>query len=212
MKKLLARMGRKWYLPIAAVVWDELIYYGANLIARDWPHFVWELNLDRAIPFLPWTVSIYFACFLFWAASYILYAAQENDFAYRFFLADFMSKGVCLIFFLLLPTTNLRPEVLGTGVWDHLMRFLYWIDEPANLFPSIHCMCSWLCYIGARENPKLPVWWRRFTLVSAIVICASTLTTKQHVVVDVIGGVALAELSFQAAKRLYPFREKKALS
>ena len=54
-------------------------------------------------------------------------------FAYRFFCADFLAKAVCLICFLLLPTTNIRPSVEGDGLWEGLVRFLYQVDAPVNL-------------------------------------------------------------------------------
>lgn len=209
-KKLFSLMGRKWYLPFAAVIWDEMVYYGANLMAQNRFHHNWELSLDRLIPFLPWTVSIYFACFLFWGVSYVLCTIQEDRLAYRFFLADFLCKVVCLVFFLLLPTTNVRPEITGTGFWDQVMRFLYWVDAPANLFPSIHCMVSWLCYIGARNDPRLPVWYRRFSCLFALAVFASTLTTKQHVLVDVVAGMLLAELGYWVAGPLYERYERYA--
>ena len=39
-----------------------------------------------------------------------------------------------------------------------------------------------------------------FSLFFAICICISTLTTKQHVIVDVIGGVGIAEGSYFVVK------------
>lgn len=35
----------------------------------------------------------------------------------------------------------------------------------------------------------------------ALMVCVSTLLTKQHVIVDVIGGVLLAEICFYAGKK-----------
>jgi membrane-associated phospholipid phosphatase len=74
-----------------------------------------------------------------------------------------------------------------------LMRFLYWVDSPDNLFPSIHCLTSWMCYIGIRGRRNIPLGYRIFSCLMAIAVFISTLTTKQHVLVDVVGGVLLAE-------------------
>ena len=119
--------------------------------------------------------------------------------AYRFFCADFLAKAVCLVCFLLLPTTNVRPAVEGNGLWEGLVRFLYQVDAPVNLFPSVHCLVSWLCWIGVREREDIPRWYRYFSFWIAVAICLSTLTTKQHVIVDVAGGITLAEASWWAA-------------
>lgn len=190
---------RTWLPLLSAVVWNQAVYYGAGRLARGAYHHDWTLPLDRAIPFVPWTVSVYFLCYLFWAVNYVLSARQKKLLAYRFFCADFLSKGVCLVCFLLLPTTNVRPALEGSGLWENLMRFLYQVDAPVNLFPSIHCLVSWLCWIGVRGREDIPQWHRHFSFWTATAVCLSTLTTKQHVVVDVVGGIALAETSWWAA-------------
>lgn len=190
---------RAWLFPIAAVIWNQTVYYGGSLIARDFPHRDWTTAIDRATPFLPWTVSVYFLCYLFWVVTYVLCARQEKRSACRFFCADFLAKAVCLVCFILLPTTNIRPEITGNSLWDETMRFLYRIDAPVNLFPSIHCLVSWLCWAGVRERAEIPRWYKRLSFWTAAAVCVSTLTTKQHVLWDVAGGIILAESSYRAA-------------
>ena len=152
--------------------------------------------IDKLVPFLPWTVSIYFGCYLFWCINYYLCAVQERPERDRFFCADTLSKGICFVLFLLIPATNIRPEIVGDTVWDILMKLLYQIDAADNLFPSIHCLVSWFCWIGVRKRKDIPVLYRYFSLAMAVAVCISTLTTRQHVIADVIGGVALAEVSY----------------
>lgn len=190
---------RTWLLPLAAVLWNQAVYYGGSLIARDFQHHNWTTALDRATPFLPWTVSVYFFCYLFWAIAYVLCAGQEKRAAYRFFQADFLAKIVCLACYICILTTIIRPLVTEDGLWENAVRFLYRIDAPVNLFPSIHCLVSWLCWVGVRSRKDLPRWYRRLSFWMAIAVCVSTLTTKQHVMWDVIGGIALAECSYWAA-------------
>ncbi len=184
-------------LPLLlVVVWNQSVYYGARLLTMNRYHYNIELDIDRAIPFLPWTVSIYFLCYLFWAANYIICARQDKETAYRFMCADCLAKGICFVCFLLLPTTNIRPIVEGNTIWDELMRFLYASDSADNLFPSIHCLVSWFCYIGIRGKQNIPLWYRGFSFAAAIAVFFSTLATRQHVMVDVIGGVILAEVCY----------------
>lgn len=205
---MIKRCSKVWLLPLCAVVWNQSVYYGGNFLAQHAPHRNLELYVDALVPFLPWTVSIYLGCFVFWAVFYVGMARTDSPLACRFFLADFLAKGVCLIFFLLLPTTNLRPPVPGSGLWDHLLRFVYQVDAPTNLFPSIHCLVSWLCFVGARSLPRFPRWGVWLTGLTAAAICLSTLTTRQHVLVDVFGGILLAEGSYWMAGRrglLSPF-------
>ena len=182
-----------------ALLWNSIVYYGARLLATSWDHLDMTLPIDSLVPFMPWTIIIYWGCYLFWGINYGLSALQEKSERNRFFCADMLSRCVCLAFFLLLPTTNIRPEITGFTVWDELMRLLYRVDAADNLFPSIHCLVSWLCWIGVRRRKDIHPIYRHASLIIALLICISTLTTRQHVIVDVISGVALAEFSYMIA-------------
>lgn len=189
-------------LPLVfVVIWNQTVYYGCKLLADGWPHHDLTTAFDRATPFLPWTVSVYLTSCVFWILCYIYCASQEKRQAYRFLCADFLAKAVCLVFFLLIPTTNIRPAVEGSSLWHILMRVLYQMDSPTNLFPSIHCLVSWLCFLGVRDAPHTPKVFQYGAFCTAVAIFFSTLTTKQHVVADVLGGVLLAQISYWAANK-----------
>ena len=194
MRKILPSYG--FYPLLVTVCTNFLVYGGAKIIAGNWKHYCLETALDRNIPFLPWTLAIYLGCYLFWIINYVIIARGEKAEVYRFFFADVMAKIVCFVFFLVLPTTNHRPVVPENGFWNHGMRYLYSIDSAENLFPSIHCLTSWFCFIGIRNRKEIPVWYRIFSAVAAAAVFLSTLTTKQHVLVDVAGGVLIAEGCF----------------
>lgn len=188
-----------WFPLLFEFLLNNLVYAGAKIIAAPRHHYNIESQWDLAIPFLPWTVSIYFGCYLFWIANYVICVRLGREHAWRFLSADFAAKLICLICFLIFPTTNTRPEVSGTSVWDGLMRFLYQVDTADNLFPSIHCLTSWFCYIGIRGQEKIPRWYRIFSCLFALAVFVSTLTTKQHVLIDVAAGAVLAEGTYWLA-------------
>lgn len=184
-------------LPLLfAIFCNTITYYGTRFVTSGWYHFDLSNAWDDRIPFVPWTVAIYLGCYLFWVVNYILGCRQDESTAFRFISADFVAKLVCLAIFLVFPTTNIRPAVEGTSFWDMVMVWLYAADAADNLFPSIHCLTSWFCLIAVRENPKIPGWYKVASLLFAIAVCVSTLTTKQHVIIDVVGGIALAEGSY----------------
>lgn len=191
---------------ILVVVWNQLVYSGAMFLTKGWPHYNFELSIDQKIPFVPWTVSIYLLCYLFWIVNYILCARQDKSAAYRFLFADILAKAICLVFFLAIPTTNVRPVISGHTIWEEIMRLVYHIDSASNLFPSIHCLVSWFCFIGVRKQKQIPAWYRAASCVMAIAVFISTLTTKQHVIVDVIGGVLLAEICYYITGRMRIFQ------
>lgn len=196
---------------IFAVAFNMIVYCGSRLIAGEWTHYNIESSLDRLIPFWPPSVVIYFGCYFFWAANYILISRQDKKEVCRFFSADFLSRVVCLACFLLFPTTNTRPAVEPAGFFNKLMILLYSVDAADNLFPSIHCLVSWFCYIGICGKKEIPVWYRRFSCVFALMVCVSTLTTKQHVILDVTGGVLLAEICFWLGKKPFMYGTYKKL-
>lgn len=74
---------------------------------------------------------------------------------------------------------------------DRLWRFLYDFDSSwNNLFPSQHVSLSVLCglslyHSGYRRSGRLLLLW-------AVLLGASTLTTKQHYQVDVVAALVLA--------------------
>lgn len=188
---------KKFLFPLAAAfLWNQAVYCGARLLTQGRPHYDLTTSLDRMIPVIPATLFIYLGCFLWWAVQYLFICRQKDDHAARFLSADLFSKTVCLIFFLILPTANIRPVLEISGFWENALRLLYLLDAPDNLFPSIHCLISWLCYVGVRKSASIPKGWQLFSLVMAVSVCLSTLTTRQHVIADVLGGILLAEFSF----------------
>ena len=185
---------------IVSATWNSITYFGSRMLTTNWNHINAEVFFDAKIPFVPWTVFIYLSCYIFWVVNYVLGCRQDREEAFRFISADFFAKTICLLCFLIMPTTNVRPEVMPEGIWNQIVIHLYNTDAADNLFPSIHCLTSWFCYIAVRKNEKIPKLYVWFSLLYAISVCISTLTTKQHVIIDVIGGVGLAEGSYFVVK------------
>ena len=195
-------LPKKMWIPIFLTLsCNCLAYYGTRIFNEGRIHHNISNPFDDMIPIMSWMVIIYFGCYIFWIANYIFGCQQDEDEAFRFISADFLAKVVCLICFLLYPTTNTRPEIIGSSVWDDLLRYLYQIDAADNLFPSIHCLTSWFCFIAVRKNKSISKGYKIASVIMALMVCVSTLTTKQHVYIDVIGGVGLAELSYWLVDR-----------
>ena len=182
-----------------ALLWNQAVYYGARIATASFPHYDLTTYFDRLIPVVPFFTSIYFLAFPFWAAGYILSVRISRDQAMTLLCGDFLSKGVCLVFFLLFPTTNTRPEIAGRGIWEALLLWLYQTDSPDNLFPSIHCLVSWLCFAGIRRQPTIPLPCQAATLFMALLVFLSTLFTRQHVIADVLGAIVIGEACYRIA-------------
>lgn len=178
---------------------NGLVYWGAQLIMKDKYHYDFTTRLDNRIPFVKEWVVIYLGCYIFWAINYILIAREGKEKWFRFAFADILSRFICGIIFVILPTTNIRPIVPGNDIFSMLMKFVYYVDTPSNLFPSIHCLASWLCFVGIRSSKKIPFWYKVFSCIFAILVCLSTQFTKQHYLIDIAGGILIAELCYYIA-------------
>ncbi len=204
-RRLLSKLIPEYTITpmVSALLFQVAVYSGTRPFTQNLHHYNFESALDLAIPFLPWTVSIYVGAFVFWYISYVLIMNSGKENAFRFLCAHVISLIVIFFCFVLLPTTNTRPEVTGHSIWDYGMRIIYATDAPNNLFPSLHCQTSWLCSRGLKKA-KVPRWFKRFAYVFTVLIFISTLTTKQHILMDVFGGWLLAEITFDlcASKKI----------
>lgn len=191
---------------LVAVAWNAVIYNGAIAMTRRSVKWDMTTALEELISLRPEWIIIYFGCFAFWAIHYILIARRGQKLWFRFLFADLLAELICGVCFVLLPCTNVRPEVMGTDMFSHLVRLLYDIDPAQNLFPSIHCLISWLCFIGIRGEKNLPRGYKFFCLFFALAVCASTLFLKQHCLPDVIAGILLAEGCWYLARKTNLYR------
>ena len=57
-------------------------------------------------------------------------------------------------------------------------------------------------YATVRKNPNIKTVYKIISVIITVAICVSTLTTKQHVIVDVAGGIALAEFSYMIVDKI----------
>lgn len=196
MKKLISAYSYMILPLLACLAVNFLVYSIIAPMTDSWKHYDLTTAFDRAVPVIPEFVIIYLGCYIFWVVNYILIAAQGKEYCYRFTTADIMARLPCLLFFLILPTTNVRPVLTDGGIWELILQFVYDMDAPTRLFPSIHCLVSWFCYIGIRGRKNIPKWYQIFSCIFALLVCASTQFTKQHYIVDVFGGIIIAEVTY----------------
>lgn len=198
LKKIKLPIPGNTVLPLlCTLLLQTLVYQGTKLLMAGAHHNNFETAWDLAIPFLPWTLLIYGGAFLYWflAILFIMRSGKEN--AFQFLCTHCVCLLIALFFFVFLPTTNTRPEIVGSGLWDWGMRLVYFLDTPDNLFPSLHCELSWLCYLALKKDPRMPRYGKVLACVFSLMVFVSTLTTKQHILIDVVSGWLIAELTFR---------------
>ena len=77
-----------------------------------------------------------------------------------------------------------------------LLLFTQQVDGPTNCFPSLHVALVMLSYKILKDRGELDELLRAAMRTSCIDICRSTMRTKQHSVIDVIGGIELARRTY----------------
>jgi membrane-associated phospholipid phosphatase len=159
-----------------------------------------ELALDRALPLLaPWSV-VYGS--LFCAALLPVFVVHQQELIRRTVLAYLAAWLFAYACFLAYPTiAPQHPKVVGGGFSDWALRVIWESDVPRNCCPSLHVaqcfLASLVCYRVHRGVGAVTGVW-------AFLVGLSTLYTKQHYVVDVIGGAALAYAAYLVFLRGYP--------
>lgn len=200
--KMESKADTRRYFVISLILMllsNRVLYAGARLFNENLRHWDLRLPLDDRIPFLPWMILIYVGCYVWWLYIYWLISQRSRRDADRFFAANLLSKAVSFLVFVLFPTAVTRPELGGGSVWNTLLRILYALDKPDNVFPSIHCVLGWLCWVGVRGKADIPFPCRFASLLMAVAVCLSTLTVRQHILMDVTGGILLSEICYWAA-------------
>lgn len=160
-----------------------------------------SLPLDAMVPLEPAWALLYGALYFFLIALPVFLLREPTHLRRTVyaFLMIWMTAYVC---FLLYPTAAPRPAAIpsaGFAAWG--LSLLYSADPPVNCFPSLHVAHSVLAALTcARVHRRVGI----FALACAGLVALSTLFTKQHYVLDVAAGIALATVAHALFLRTVP--------
>lgn len=197
--KIIPKHARKPLLFI--LIFHFACFYMPHFLVDDARRVDLSLPIDQAIPFLPVFICFYVAAYIQWFGSYIYHCCADRDLCTRILRAEVGLKLSSALIFIIFPTVMVRPE-LGSGFFDTLVSIIYFLDEPINLFPSLHCAASWLCFRSACALGGASRKYILFQLFFTVLVCASTVFIKQHLIVDIPAGIILAELVWQITRFL----------
>ncbi|MBQ4650866.1 MAG: phosphatase PAP2 family protein [Firmicutes bacterium] len=199
---------RKGHLRLAQ--WDEvlsrlarififwIIYIVLFLTAeqRDEEVEIIFVPIDDLIPFCEYFIVPYFMWFgmIALVVGYFAFFAQKdkeyNQLMINLCLGMVVFLAVCYIY----PNgLNLRPHLTGENIFEKMVMFLYKIDTPTNVLPSLHVYNTVCCLIAVLKNKFLRskkavvygIW------ILSILIILATMFLKQHSVIDVITALGL---------------------
>lgn len=195
-----------WYRQIAGVIFQYGVlkgigtplfiglFFGAYFYVLKVPAFpttVMPLTwLDQMIPFQPWAMSLYVSLWVYVSLPPALLATRRE--LYRYGTAMVGTCLVGLMAFYFWPTAVPAADIDWARYPE--VGFLKNVDAAGNAFPSLHVATAifsgiWLDHLLRRFGA--PRWSRLASWMWCIGIVYSTLATRQHVAIDVGGGLAL---------------------
>lgn len=158
-------------------------------------------SLDAYIPFCEYFVIPYFLWFAFIAVTVLWFmykSGERQEYMNEYFRLIFcLAAGMTV--FILVSVIYPNGHMLRPASFDHenictmLVRYLYSIDTPTNVLPSIHVYNSIAAFVAiahSRSIPKKKIV-TVFSGILAVSICLATLFIKQHTVIDMITAVAM---------------------
>ena len=158
--------------------------------------------LDDRIPFCEIFIIPYLLWFPYMIAAilYFVFLNDDKKEYYRLAWSLIMGMSLFLVISWLYPNIqHLRPTVFPReNVFTDMVRALYRTDTPTNILPSIHVFNSLAIHMAISSCQRL----RKHRLIQAgslvltVLIVMSTMFLKQHSVVDVSMGTALAIAAF----------------
>ncbi|MDP2029892.1 MAG: phosphatase PAP2 family protein [Thiobacillus sp.] len=195
--KLLKAIGTPLFI---AVFFGAYFYVLKNPV---YPTTVMPLTwLDPLIGFHPQAMSLYASLWVYVSLPPALLSARHE--LYRYVMGMSTTCVVGLLVFFFWPTAVPAADIdwtLYPGV-----DFLKNIDAAGNAFPSLHVATAffsgiWLDHLLRRFGA--PRWSQLLNWMWCIGILYSTLATRQHVAVDVWGGMVLGGVVAWLSLRQY---------
>jgi membrane-associated phospholipid phosphatase len=179
----------KLAIAAGAMLVNAVLYLVPNHVQLLPPRTLWWSRVDATTSFLPWTVWIYFSDYFLVSSAFLV--SETWDEVKRFVRAYFVLLFIGAVIHLSWPTVYPRA-LFPAPVRTFSGRALEWlrgVDLATSCLPSMHVAGSYLAAFS--------LWHRRRSLFGGYVLWAtaiavSTLTTKQHYLVDVLAGLLLA--------------------
>ena len=171
--------------------------------------------LDDYIPFVEYFIVPYLLWFIFLGiGTFYLFFKDKKEFL-RMALFQIIGMTVFLIVCTVFPNgLQLRPETFARdNLFTDLVKFVYTVDTPTNVLPSMHVFNSVGICIGLSRIDSLRS--RKWPLVCVhlltVLIVLSTVFLKQHSVTDVIAALAMSGILYQIVYAYEARRERKFL-
>lgn len=214
MQLLLPPLTRKRRIPamIFIAVFIGVLYQFPIQVRLFDPTRLWPTAIDRAVPFVDWTIWLYCSYYIFLFLPFVV--CRDPVRAARVLYGLMANSILGGLIFLLWPTAGEVQQPLLEGISGLLWSALLNADRPTNYFPSLHVANACICAVALSREKNA---WRYVAPVWTLLIVVSTVTTKQHFVIDLPAGMVLAAFNFWLVRKgiriqVRPKRHRIAMS
>ncbi len=171
-----------------------LCYLGSHALAYTRANYLPLTQLDALIPAWPASLWLYLSQFLLLPLAFML--ERDSLRLSRAYYAMLAATLISCTIFVAWPTTVGQEMRAISGWTQQAWHWFYQLDVAGNCFPSLHVslasLAAWL--LAGRGGI-----WRLLAPGWAALIMLSVLTTRQHRLVDVLGGLCVAALCLRLA-------------
>ena len=171
-----------------------------------------EIPFDSKIPLLPWTALIYNSWGLLIFLLAFFYLLRDRTLYRRYLLTMILGQLMADATFPFFQTRIPVPyeEVYGaTDFFSRVLAMTYRIDNNYCGFPSIHVILCTLTIIFIWKLDAAKLWLKISVSLYFTAVAITTVTTKQHVVLDIPGGIVYGIVAIPLAALLAPWVERK---
>lgn len=189
-------MRRRKLVPLA--VWF-VVYMALFIFLEIRPPeqvFTVHCRLDDWIPHIPAFIFPYLSWFPYICVCAFLAMRNLSDEDYVWALRLLQTgMTIFLVGCFVFPTgLNLRERIVyhTETLSGWLMKFVQTVDTPKSVFPSMHVYVTLVLQYSLELQKKvLPMWGVWLGRIVAASIVLSTMFTKQHSVLDVLGALVM---------------------
>ncbi|WP_171684513.1 phosphatase PAP2 family protein [Paenibacillus planticolens] len=182
-------------IPLVGLIYVHLNQEGTRVYSL-------VTDLDRHIPFLKGFVVPYLSWYGFLLVCFLYLAYKDRRNYYITLVESVVGLLICYGLYAIYQTTVPRPELIGS---DPLLRMVAWVyrtDEPFNCFPSTHVLTSYLMMRAYLRTTHVALRYKIIVSCMSLLIILSTQFVKQHVLLDIVGAILVAECVVYALDRM----------
>jgi membrane-associated phospholipid phosphatase len=187
---------RRRLLWLAIILIAIALYFPINRFMQGGVQL--SLPIDQSIPLYPPSIVPYLigaALIMVFPILAAIYAKPKEFEPYT--LSILIATVISYLAYLIFPTFVSRPEITSNDVFSRIIDMLYQADRSYNAAPSGHTFYTLIsCFYISCWQPK----WRIIWWIIAALIILSTLFTRQHYILDLVCGFALAVLAYFAGR------------